>query len=354
VITPDWAVRTGHDEELERIAAALGAGVSCIDALAAVLPAFRTWWLRATRQAGLLVRSDDLGRHWHCADGRCGCCPATGFADPTAAAGHAREARHVAATTGASRIHLVGLVAGLGAAADPAAPAVPDAGPRRAELIRRAWAAGLAPAQVAASCAPFDEAGLDPDLPCLLALAQTGADPHWVLASAAATHAQQSRPPGPAGEPAGLLARLAWTPTELDRRDPGARGRWLATGARWADLTALSAAGYPAAAAAQVGAAWGVSEAGAAQVLARWVDSGLRPHPAQLAALRDAGLSYPPGPPGPAAVDRLAGLLGASPTDAAQRTELALAIARHGTIQAAAVALARARATGGRAGQRSA
>jgi len=363
VIRADWTVDTGHDEELERIAAALGSGVSCIPALAGVLPAFREWWRRARRQAGPQVRSPDRGRRWHCADGSFGCCPATGFADALAAATHAREARHVAAATCADRRHLVSLVAGLAGAADPPPPDLPGADPQTRSLVQQAWAAGLPPDQVELARGPLARHGHDLDLDTLLGRLQTGADTHWLLTTVQAV-AAAGRPDDPAtgddlsgGEspPSGeLLSWLAWTATALDALEPAARAEWLATGARRADILVLSDAGYRASAAASVADAWGISRPGAAQVLARWVSSGYRPHPAHLTSLREVGLAFPPGPPAPAAVDRLARLVGASPKDAGERTGLAVAIVRHGTLQGAAVALVRARDAGGRRGERSA
>ena len=356
VIRSDWTVETGHDEELERIAAALGSSVSCIPALASVLPAFRTWWQRATRQAGPVIRSDDLGRRWWCADGQHACCPAAGFPDPCRAGAHAREARHVAATTGAARRHLVSLVSGLGPAADPPAPEVPDADPPLRSLVERGWAAGLAPESVVRTCRELGTHGCRPDLTALLGLAQAGTDPSWLGATARA--AVRPRTGAGAGDPPPdpslleedgtrldhLITWLAWTATDLDAREPGARADWLATGARRADITALSEAGYLSGAAAEVAEAWGISVPGAAQVLARWVASGYRPHPAHLIGLREVGLAFPPGPPAPAAVMRLATLVGQPATDPGVRTTLAVTIARHGTLQGAAVALVRARA----------
>jgi hypothetical protein len=363
VIHADWTVETGHDEELERIAAARGSSVSCIPALAGVLPAFREWWQRATRQAGPLIRSPDLGRRWHCTDGQFGCCPAAGFADARAAASHAREARHVAAATRADRRHLVGMVGGLGSAADPPPPELPEADPQARSLVEQAWAAGIPPDRVAQAWHRFTGQGHGLDLAALLGQVQTGANPDWLLATAQAVGAAGSHDvAAPGDDPAhgqslpapGLLSWLAWSATALDAREPGARTDWLTTGARRADILLLSEAGYRAAAAEAVAEAWGISQPGAAQVLARWVANGFRPHAAHLTALREVGLTFPPGPPAPAAVDRLARLVGACATDLGERTGLAVAIIRHGTLQGAAVALVQARDTGARAGQRSA
>lgn len=342
-----WTVDTGHDAELEKVAAALGGGVSCIPALSAALPGLRAWWQRATRQAGLMIRSADLGRRWECADGQFGCCPTAGFADPVRAGAHAREARHVAAATGAERRHLVDLVAGLRRhEVDPDHPAIAGADASALGLVAQAWQCGLAPRDVLAIRDDLAAGGIGTDLTTLLGVVQTGADPAWVARTASTWREAHG------GDDCAEVVRwLAWTATTLDSREPAARVRWLATGARRCDITTLSEAGYQAGAAAQVADAWGMSLPGAAQVLARWVSSGYRPHPAHLTGLREVGLAYPPGPPAPAAVTRLAVLVGADGADPEQRTGLAVAIARHGTLQGAAVALVRAR--GGTRGRRS-
>jgi hypothetical protein len=108
----------------------------------------------------------------------------------------------------------------------------------------------------------------------------------------------------------GLLRWLAWTVTELDEVKPTTRTAWLSTGARRDDIVALSEAGYLPAAAEEVARAWGLSRPGATQWLARWVGLGYRPDPADLAALNDLGLGYPPPPPARSAVERVLAMVG--------------------------------------------
>ncbi len=342
VVGADWRAVTGHDEELERIAAALGGGASCITELPAVLPLFARWWRRATRVDGLVVRSQDRGRSWHVVDGPGPCCPTHGFRDPRLAGAHAREVRHVAGAD-RHRRELRHLVAGLGAVADPPAPPGPaglDPG-----LVADGWACGLAPDAVGALVAALGGAGVGPPLEVLLAAMQHGTDLGWVHRTVQAAGADPAgategdaagATEGDAAAAAALAAWLAWTPTPLDAEDPDARGRWLATGARRADIEACSQAGYRAEDAMAVAHGWGLSVPGAAQVLARWVGMGGRPEPGELVALREAGLAFAPTPPSAQAVARLAALLHLGSLDQRGTTALALAICREGTVLGAA------------------
>jgi hypothetical protein len=343
VIEPDWTFRTPHDEGLERIAVALGGGVSCLPLLRTTLPGFRTWWERARRMSGPLIRSPDRGSTWHCSDGVLGCCPRTGFADPHAAAAHARGVPHVVAATGAPRRPLQAKVTGLADRADPPAPPTPD-GTTPDPVSVAGWSCGLDPAwidRVRTQMASTGWTGFPvEDVTVLLALAQTGADPGWVVGTAQSV----STEPDP-----GLLRWLTWTATPLDRAEPAARAAWLRSGARRDDIVALSEAGYLPAAGEEVALGWGLSRPGAAQWLARWVGLGYRPDPADLAALHDLGLGYPPPPPARSAVERVLAMVGGRRVVGAggagggvpDLTDLAIEFVRCGNAQHTAAALRR-------------
>jgi hypothetical protein len=315
-IAPDWSVQTPHDEGLERIAAAFGGGVSCIPALRAVMPGFRMWWERATRQSGLLARSPDLGATWFGLEAILPCCPARGFDDAAEAAAHCRDIPHVAAASHVPGRDLRNLVSGLGPEADPRPPEG-----RGDPLLEQAWACGLHPSWVVGLLADLAAAGLaEPTLELVLAMAHTGADVAWVASTA-----------GGATDPS-MAPWVAWTQTDLDRREARARSDWMATGARRADIVRLSMSGYSPVEALAVAADWGISVPGAAQLLARWVGSGYRPAPEQLAWVAEEGVGFPPGPPSPSAVERVARALGWRRPDTGERTGLAIAIARWGTV----------------------
>lgn len=315
-IGADWSVRTPHDEGLERIAAAFGGGVSCLPALRGVLPGFRMWWERATRRTGLLARSPDRGASWFSLESTLPCCPTRGFDDPAVAAAHCRDIPHVAAASRVNRRDLRALVAGLGPQADPGPP--DGAGD---PLVDRAWECGLHSSWVLELREELAASGVaEPTPELVLALAHTGADVAWV-ASTARGETDPSTAPW-----------VAWTHTELDRREPAARRDWVATGSRRADIVSLSMSGYRAEEARAVARHWGISVPGAAQLLGRWVRSGYHPSAAQLAWVGEEGVGFPPDPPAPSAVERVVRALARRHPDTCERTELAIALARWGTV----------------------
>ncbi len=353
VVQPDWSLATGHDEGLERIAAAFGGGVTCLAELPTLAGALRVWWQRARRVSGPAVRSSDEGTTWITGDGRLACCAPGGYRDPGVAAAHFREPRHVAIAQGVPRRQLAWLVAGLDGRADPARPdpQPPDAGGagsgrvrarlgatstmhevERAALLDEAWACGLNPAWAQEMLGILEPAGLV-EVGTLLALAQTGADPRWVASTALAT-----------GEP-GALTWLAWTSTELDDSARQARIDWMRTGSRRADITTLSRAGYAPTEVEAVARAWRISRPAAAQLMARWVARGYRPSGSALAAIVEEGIGYPPGPPSPDAVAQAQIALlarGWGPlTEKLGSTGVALALARWGAVPRAVAAVER-------------
>ncbi len=317
-----WSVRTGHDEALERVAAALGGGATCIGALQAVLPGLRMWWQRAGRETGLGIRSPDHAATWVSSQGVLPCCPAAGFDDPHLAAAHVRDVPHVAAVTGVSRRDLRAAVTGLGPEAARAAALSESVD----DLTADAWSCGLDPAWVqrvrtdlAAGDPTTDAAGVPRPISVelLLAIAQTGADPGWLSRHCGADD---------------TLEWLAWTCTDLDADHPNARGQWLATGARRSDIVALSEAGYQAGTATEVARTWGLSVPGTAKLLARWCEVGYRPTATQFQSVAEVGVGYPPAPPAVSAVERVARALGVRRPTEAQRTTLAIALVRCGTV----------------------
>lgn len=101
VVAPDWSVGTGHDVEAERIAAAFGSSVTCLNVIDRLIPALRRGLMLRQR----LVRpSIQRGKHgWIVTDPveRCRCRGAqtqSGLSLMTAAAAarHERSAQHLA------------------------------------------------------------------------------------------------------------------------------------------------------------------------------------------------------------------------------------------------------------------
>lgn len=324
---PDWSVATPHDPQLERIAAALGGGASCLPMLESALPGLQLWWSRTHRQAPTPIRSPDLGGTWVTLDPPQSCCPKSGYPEACRAAGHAREARHIARVSGSDARHLATLTRAITAVTGTAAPQ----GGGDSELLQAAWECGM-PAtwvdQVRQAVADVLGAGTRVELGFLLALASSGSDPGWAARSCCAL-AQ------PASD---VLEWLAWTMTDLDHQDGHARAAWLETGSRRADILTLSEAGYTSDHASTVARFWGLSVPGAAKLLSGWVANGYRPSVSQINELRAFGHAHPPPAPAPAAVLRIAdGLRGRGNPEAV--TGYALALARQGTVAAAIVEL---------------
>jgi hypothetical protein len=101
-------------------------------------------------------------------------------------------------------------------------------------------------------------------------------------------------------------------------------------------------AGYHPQEAHAVAGDWGISVPGAAQLLGRWVGSGYKPTSEQLAWVGQEGVGFPPEPPAPSAVERVARALGRRRPDTGESTELAIALARFGTVPDTVASLRRA------------
>lgn len=103
-IHPDWSVETGHDLEIEKIAAALGGYSSCLLMAEATVPAAQHW-LRLQLRQTLPALSTAAGMVWRPRQ-QSQCCPAGGFRDPGKAAEHVRSDAHTATVFGAPRAQL--------------------------------------------------------------------------------------------------------------------------------------------------------------------------------------------------------------------------------------------------------
>lgn len=139
-IHADWSVDTGHNIADERVAAALGGRVSCLDLIDYSIPAAR-YWLNAQIRVGPPVITLGFGGRWSAVDAD-DCCPRLGFTTPQKAAEHARSTRHISLVHG-------GLVRQLNALArhwQPLLEARPE--PPRSHRLKRLWDCGLPPDRV--------------------------------------------------------------------------------------------------------------------------------------------------------------------------------------------------------------
>jgi hypothetical protein len=342
-ITADWSVLTPHDLEAERVAAAFGGYLSCLELVDLVVPAVRdTVQRHARRVVPRLIRG--ARGSWRSAPAvaaRC-CHP---VATASAAAEHLRTVEHAAARSGRMEWVASTLLERM-LRYHNAARSFALSG-RDAALLRRVvqsptgptavWDAGLHPTVVEAihdAVVGFD----GPALPEALYLGVVARRPSldW-LADTVAAGTKGVDPSDPATSTPELAEWLAWTQTAVDRRHRHARADWLRTGVPHSWIEQLSAAGYVPGDVARLSRHTRRSVAGTAHLLLSWVRAGCQPTVEQLVELFDAGVPpwYEPSRP---TIHRLRDLLPAAARQFST-TELGLLLARHGTAAAAAAAV---------------
>ena len=282
-IEPDWRLTTPHDLEAERIGLAFGGYLTCVELADLVVPALRD-------QAQLLARRrlpslyQPLPGKWRVRDIRPGCeCEQTLFQGLLAAAEHARSSEHWVRRTPGLEMQLIELVSMVTNAHRGFAGPPRDAAESAMDRIREAfgvvelWRAGVPPEFVLEVSAAISS-DREP-LPLRLYQAAAYARPshEWL--------ADLMR----ASRDADVVAWAAWTESELDRTDPGARLQWLEIGLPRADVEQLMHAGYSVRDAAMVADASHRSVRRAAIQLAAWHRAGCEPGPGDLVALDRAG-----------------------------------------------------------------
>jgi hypothetical protein len=323
VVALDGTVETPHDLESERIAAALGGYLTCLDLVDHAVPALQSWMRLVQRADALPVRSANNGESWvPAATGAC--CSRHGYLRPEVAFDHARSPSHLATVFGADP-DLVRTLVEVACIPEPKGP--------RSDPEARLWRVGVAPALVARirdTVGSFEPMSAS-DVLALLAVAP---DLEWLDG-------------GRAGHTRGLaraLRRLRGEPDTdvgLAVVDPELVEAWRLTAAvpQWAKASLLPA-GYSPAEVELLAEIWQHSVPGTALVLAAWAEHGYRP---SVSALGHPDLAHhvvPPQPPSRAAVDRLrADLQGLAGAARITVTDLAIAIRRFGTVTDAEAAL---------------
>lgn len=328
-IGADWSVCTPHDIELERIAAAMGGYLSCVDLVDHEVPALRELMqLRARRVLPDLV-CRERGQ-WSLQEKPVEChCATDWFGSAAEAAAHAREPLHLGRRFGAVPRVLERLLAqvelayGTGFYLPPAARA--RALVREYDGLAQLWEAGLHPDLV---CWLHDQ--LWPDGPALPLRFYLGAvvrrpDMRWIADTLADVPDED------------VANWLCWTGTELDRQYPSARLQWLLAGVPRRAIVALAEGGYPPTEVAQVAVGIGCSAASAASMLAAWVRAGCHPSSAEVLVLAELGVD-PWFEPSPAAVEWLWHRMRLLP-EHPSRTEAGLLLAVCGTRAGAMWAL---------------
>ncbi len=336
-LTPEWTLRTPHDIEAERVAAAFGGYLSCLVVVDALVPALHQWWGLQARVVLPPVRRAARGTWRPTPSAAASCCRSEGSAAESVA--HLRSSRHLAVRVGLSLRFVEPFCAALATPDVLPADAVDLAGGcvAGASGLLDLWLAGLHP-QVVRSVHETVVGLQGPPLPSALYLGAVTRRPDlaWVADTLQAVH--DASPETMTDSETGDLAEwLAWTHTGIDRRHPGARAGWLVLGVPRGWVAELTATGYTPDDAARLGAATGRGVVGAVHMLRAWVAAGCAPTVPDLVALHAEGVPAWYQPSGPAVsrlVDALADLDPPYP-----RARLGLALARHGTVAAAEQAL---------------
>lgn len=343
-IAADWSVTTPHDLAAERVAAAFGGYLSCLHLVDRVVPTVRDTVQRHARTMLPRLQRGSRGSWRPVPSVAAACCRP----EPTAgaAAAHLRSVEHAGNAGGGQRLLVESLLTRLLSAHREAGSFSLD-DQQAADLARlvqgpggavAVWEAGLHPSLVTAI---HDRlvGGDGPALPVALYLGVVARRPDldWIADTLAAAAAAFDEPSD--SGTVGLTEWLAWTQTPLDKRRHEVRAGWLALGLPRPWIEQLSAAGYTPDDARRLSRLTGRSAVGVSDVLVSWVQAGCRPRIDDLVALHADGVS-PWYEPSSRALDRLRSHLG-DLAAGRTRTDLALVLARAGTVSDAAAALRR-------------
>lgn len=310
-IHPDGTIDTGHDLEQERILAALGGYLSCLELVETAAPAFLTWFAFQQRLIPRPIQAPHERGRWRAVE-TAGCCPRRGFDTALDAASHVRDPKHAALLHGAHARQVAELTRGVEGLA---VPEMPD-GP-----WFKLWECGMHPDQVERISLELD---LDDTLPAEFYLAVMARQPDlaWLRST------MQALPLSPR-----TIVSLAWTYGALDREQLDLRARWLATGVMDRLVVPLMHSPYEIADVEAFGAYWRLSLTAAAMALLEWARSGVSPQVDQLVGTRFDHLGVPPRPPTDEARRRLRDVLG---TEMFTEEQLAIALSVFGSVGMAA------------------
>lgn len=311
----DGTVTTPHDLDSERIAAALGGYLSCLDLADRGVPALEAWTRLLSRVDGVPIASPDDGHSW-LPRTAAACCKRHGYHRPEIAFSHARSPGHLAQQFHVDDELLRHLLD---------AAAVPEPRGPRSEPEGRLWQCGIGP-DIAARIRAVIGAPHEVTASDILAVIAVGRDLEW-LGTVPERYDRKVRR---------VLARVRGdiAQLQLELVDPELVKRWQqSTAPQWA-VRALLPAGYAPEDVDVIASHWKVSEATAAMVLTGWVENGFRIDVAALTGPRLAHLRMPPRPPSRHALDRLrTALVTVVPhSDLPSETELALLLVEKGTV----------------------
>lgn len=319
---PDGTVDTGHDLEQERILAALGGYLSCLELADVASPAVLEWYTLQQRLADRPIRAAHSRAPWHPAK-RAECCARRGYKTPQEAAAHARDPKHVARTHGAHAWQVAELCRGIAPEPAPEMPGDPWA---------TMWECGMHPDELDRISLEIDA---DDPLPVYFYLGVIARNPNlaWIRDTMRAVPLEPRS-----------VTYLAWSYSKIDRLDPTLRSQWLRTGIMDRLAQGLINSPYEIADVEAFAAHWAISPAMAGVELMKWCDSGVAPPVAMLTGPELDHLAYPPTPPRWQTRERLRDELDGQ--GQCTEEELAVALVRWGSVGRAAEALLRDHAIG--------
>ncbi len=343
-LQPDGSLSTPHDLPAERIAAAFGGYLSCLELVDRVVPALEGWWRLQTRDALPPLRRAARGSWRPTPAAAADCC--TSVPSAAQASAHLRTPQHLARQAGLP-LRLVRPLTDALLATSAAVPA-PDEVQDAARCVRAGrgaggrtvsdlWEAGLHPRVLRT----IHDRVVGPDGPALPPALYLGAltrraDLAWVARTLHQV-ADAAGGPLPEQQEADLAEWLLATGSRAHGAERDRRAAWLALGIPRTWVVDLARAGYHPDDAVRLAAGTGRPVPGAVHQLRAWLAAGLEPSVDDLLALHALGLPawYSPSR---AAVDRLCEALHALP-DPPPRTRAALVLAGEGTVDAAAQVL---------------
>lgn len=291
-IDAGWSVTTPHDLALERVAAAMGGYLSCLDLVDRDIPALRELVQRLGRRYVPHI-SRDVGGRWAPAVLPVGCsCEALGYPSASEAAAHVRGVRHVAQEFGVPPRDLERMAHAVSDAHDTMFFAPPpdewdaSAAVREARGVEQLWECGLHPETIVMIHDAVWPGG--PPLPMWFYLGAMSRRPalEWVAKTLSAV------------PDADIAVWLCWTNAELDHVHPHARTGWLQAGVPRVAIAALADGSYTPIDVARLARATGRSLAAAAVVLAAWHRARCHPRPEDIALLDELDVDrwYEPSP----------------------------------------------------------
>jgi hypothetical protein len=283
-IDADWTVTTPHDVALERVAAAMGGYLSCLDLIDRAVPALREIVQRRARRSPVRMLRDDGGR-WTPTVLPAGCrCGPFGFGSAPEAADHVRSAAHVAREFDVKQRSLERLMDPVLDAHDTLffTPSTTDeravAAVRDHRGVELLWDCGLHPETIIAIHHAVWPDG--PPLPVWFYLGVLSRRPalDWIAGTLRAVPDED------------IAVWLAWTNGQLDSAHPDARTGWLQAGVPRRAIATLADGAYTPIEVARLAHATQRSLAAAALTLAAWHHARCHPSPDDIELLDELGV----------------------------------------------------------------